>query len=101
MRRSIIAAGALALAAALLGQTPASAQQRTEIQFWHGLTQPLGGMLEQLAADFNGTQDRYRITATFILKPILRSTRIPLLLFRSSLRYYNYRLVGIRRLRSR
>ena len=65
MRRSIIAAGALALAAALLGQTPASAQQRTEIQFWHGLTQPLGGMLEQLAADFNGTQDRYRITATF------------------------------------
>ena len=31
----------------------------------------------------------------YIYKPTLRSTRIPLLLFRSSLRYYNYRNKGL------
>ena len=65
MRRRSIAAGAIALASAKLVPTPARAQQRTEVQFWHGLTQPLGGMLEQLATDFNAAQDRYRVAATF------------------------------------
>lgn len=61
MRRSIMA-GALALGLA----APAAAQQQpVEIQFWHGLTQPLGGMLEQIAADFNASQTRYRVNATF------------------------------------
>ncbi|PZP43406.1 MAG: sn-glycerol-3-phosphate ABC transporter substrate-binding protein UgpB [Azospirillum brasilense] len=72
MRRRSVAAGALALASAplasaLLGR-PALAQgagNRTELQFWHGLTQPLGGMLEQIAADFSESQDKFRINASF------------------------------------
>jgi len=60
MRRSIMA-GALALGLA----APAGAQQPIEIQFWHGLTQPLGGMLEQIAADFNASQQQYRVVASF------------------------------------
>ena len=35
------------------------------IEFWHGLTQPLGGMLEQIAADFNASQSEYKINASF------------------------------------
>jgi len=61
MRRTILA-GAVALGLS----TPAAAQQQPiEIQFWHGLTQPLGGMLEQIAADFNASQSQYRVVATF------------------------------------
>ncbi len=60
LRRSIMA-GAVALGLA----APATAQQPVEIQFWHGLTQPLGGMLEQIAADFNASQTRYRVNASF------------------------------------
>ena len=37
----------------------------------------------------------------YILKPTLRSTYIPLLLFRSSFRYCDYRPAGARRPRSR
>jgi len=61
MRRTILA-GAIALGLA----TPAAAQQQpVEIQFWHGLTQPLGGMLEQIAADFNASQTQVRVVASF------------------------------------
>ncbi|WP_376091519.1 sn-glycerol-3-phosphate ABC transporter substrate-binding protein UgpB [Roseomonas sp. CCTCC AB2023176] len=69
MLRRSIAAGALALAAAFA--TPASAQQApapqnvVEIQFWHGLTQPNGGLLEQIATDFNNSQNRYRVVPSF------------------------------------
>ncbi|HEV8664154.1 MAG TPA: sn-glycerol-3-phosphate ABC transporter substrate-binding protein UgpB [Candidatus Methylomirabilis sp.] len=41
------------------------AQAATEITFWYGLTQPLGGMLDQIAADFNASQTKYRVNATF------------------------------------
>ena len=64
MFRRMLLAGAVALGLAGAA-TPAAAQQPVEIQFWHGLTQPLGGMLEQIAADFNASQNRYRINATF------------------------------------
>jgi sn-glycerol 3-phosphate transport system substrate-binding protein len=64
MLRRTIMAGAVALGLAG-GAVPAAAQQPVEIQFWHGLTQPLGGMLEQIAADFNASQNRYRIQASF------------------------------------
>ena len=63
MRRRMMAAGALALA--MTAGAAQAQQQPVEIQFWHGLTQPLGGMLEQIAADFNGTQNRFRIQASF------------------------------------
>jgi sn-glycerol 3-phosphate transport system substrate-binding protein len=61
MLRRTIMAGAVAFGLA----APAAAQQPVEIQFWHGLTQPLGGMLEQIAADFNASQTRYRVNASF------------------------------------
>jgi sn-glycerol 3-phosphate transport system substrate-binding protein len=63
MRRRLLAAGAFALA---MSTGAAQAQQQpVEIQFWHGLTQPLGGMLEGIAEDFNRSQNRFRVVATF------------------------------------
>ncbi|MBI2081378.1 MAG: sn-glycerol-3-phosphate ABC transporter substrate-binding protein UgpB [candidate division NC10 bacterium] len=47
------------------GLSPAPAQAVTEITFWYGLTQPLGGMLDQIAADFNASQTKYRVNASF------------------------------------
>ncbi len=43
---------------------PANAQ-KIELQFWHGLAQPLGGILEKIAADFNASQNIYNVNATF------------------------------------
>lgn len=61
--RRFVAAAALAIAGTFAA--PALAQQRVEIDFWHGLTQPLGGMLEQIAADFNASQPRFQVNARF------------------------------------
>ncbi len=49
-------------APALVAQAPG---QRVQIEFWHGLTQPTGGMLEGIAADFNASQTRYQVNASF------------------------------------
>jgi sn-glycerol 3-phosphate transport system substrate-binding protein len=49
----------------VLGPAPTGAQQRVEVEFWHGLTQPLGGILEKIAADFNASQSKYQVNATF------------------------------------
>lgn len=63
MLRRMFMAGAVALG--LAGATAASAQQPVEIQFWHGLTQPNGGILEGIANDFNASQSRYRVVPSF------------------------------------
>jgi sn-glycerol 3-phosphate transport system substrate-binding protein len=63
MFRRTLTAGAVALG--LVGALPAQAQQPVEIQFWHGLTQPLGGMLEGYANEFNQSQNRFRVVASF------------------------------------
>ncbi|WP_159349326.1 sn-glycerol-3-phosphate ABC transporter substrate-binding protein UgpB [Roseomonas harenae] len=65
MRRRQLAAGAIALASLFAMPFTARAQQPIEIQFWHGLNQPLGGMLEQLATDFNGSQAAYKVVPSF------------------------------------
>jgi sn-glycerol 3-phosphate transport system substrate-binding protein len=71
MKRRLLAASALlagltAAGLGLPGQQRAAAQQPpVEIQFWHGLAQPLGGMLEGIANDFNQSQNRYRIVSSF------------------------------------
>jgi sn-glycerol 3-phosphate transport system substrate-binding protein len=60
--------GRILLAAAVLLCFGGSARAQTapvQIEFWHGLTQPLGGMLEQIAADFNASQTQYKVNATY------------------------------------
>ena len=52
------------IAAALIA-VPAQAQQKVQVEFWHGLTQPLGGILENVAAGFNASQSKYQVNATF------------------------------------
>jgi sn-glycerol 3-phosphate transport system substrate-binding protein len=61
IRRTLLGAAALVA----LTVAPAGAQQRVAIDFWHGLAQPLGGMLEQIAADFNASQQRFQINPSF------------------------------------
>lgn len=52
--------------AVLLGALGAAqAQPRTQVEFWHGLAQPLGGILEQIVADFNAAQAHYQVNASF------------------------------------
>jgi len=50
---------------ATLAPARSEAQQRVQVDFWHGLTQPLGGILEKVAADFNASQSKYQVNATF------------------------------------
>ncbi len=38
---------------------------RVQVDFWHGLGRPLGGILEDIAAEFNASQTRYHVNATF------------------------------------
>ncbi len=57
-----------AVALGLVGGFPlpsADAQPRVQVDFWHGLTQPLGRILEKVAADFNASQGKYQVNATF------------------------------------
>lgn len=64
LRRSLgkaaIAAAAVPVAAPALAQGGP-----VEISFWHGLAQPLGGILEGIANQFNESQRRFRIVSSF------------------------------------
>src|SRR5689334_10996144 len=53
-----------AAVALVLGCGAASAEP-VQVEFWHGLPQPLGGLLEQIVADFNASQAQYKVNATF------------------------------------
>lgn len=65
MLRRSLGQAALAVAAAPLA-APALAQGGpVELQFWHGLPQPLGGLLEKLVSDFNASQTGVRIAPSF------------------------------------
>ena len=55
----------VALVATALVPSPAAAQQKVQVDFWHGLTQPLGGILEQIVTDFNASQAKYQVNASF------------------------------------
>src|SRR5258707_10438850 len=60
--------GKIGLAVAVLLGLGGVARAQTapvQIEFWHGLTQPLGGMLEQIVADFNASQTGYKVNASF------------------------------------
>jgi sn-glycerol 3-phosphate transport system substrate-binding protein len=65
MLRRTFGKAALAASVAPIA-TPALAQGGpVEIQFWHGLAQPLGGILEGIANQFNESQRRFRIVSSF------------------------------------
>ena len=54
---------ALAVAAAFGLSAPAFAE--TEITWWHAMGGALGETVNQIAADFNASQDDYTITPVF------------------------------------
>ena len=60
--RLILAAGSAVALALLAG--PAAAQ-KIQLEFWHGLPQPLGGQLEQVVQGFNASQDKVQVNPTF------------------------------------
>jgi sn-glycerol 3-phosphate transport system substrate-binding protein len=64
-RRTLL--GTTAAAAGLVAAPyVARAQNRKiEVTFWHGLTQPLGGILESVVAGFNASQNNFQVNATF------------------------------------
>jgi len=56
----------LTVAGAAVVSQPATGQgQRVTIEFWHGLGQPGGGILEGFATEFNNSQTQYRVNATY------------------------------------
>ena len=62
-RMAVLAVGLFAIAC--LVPAPSGAQQKVQVEFWHGLTQPLGGILEKVVTDFNASQAKYQVNATF------------------------------------
>ena len=54
---------ALALGAACL--LPAAAQAQTEIQWWHSMSGALGEWVNDLAQEFNASQQDYRVVPTY------------------------------------
>jgi sn-glycerol 3-phosphate transport system substrate-binding protein len=64
-RRHLAILVALALAITVFSAPPTRAQSRVQVEFWHGLAQPLGGLLEKIAADFNASQTQYQVNPSF------------------------------------
>jgi sn-glycerol 3-phosphate transport system substrate-binding protein len=62
MRRVILAA---ATAATLLAMTGAAAAQAIELQWWHAMTAANAAVVNQIAADFNASQDEYKVAPVF------------------------------------
>lgn len=53
------------LAALALGLSTTTAFAQTEINWWHGMGGHLGDVVNQIATDFNASQDEYAITPVF------------------------------------
>lgn len=64
-RRRLAAATALAPLAAAALVRGARAQGRTEIQFWHAMTSPLGDVVADIVKKFNESQARYTVVPVF------------------------------------
>jgi sn-glycerol 3-phosphate transport system substrate-binding protein len=64
MRRRFLAKAGLA-AAAIAATHTARAQAPVEIQFWHGMPQPLGGQIEEIVAGFNASQQGVKVVPSF------------------------------------
>ena len=57
--------GLLLAVTAVAAVAPSGAQQKVQVEFWHGLAQPLGGILEKIVADFNASQSQYQVNPSF------------------------------------
>ncbi len=64
-RRNLAILVALVLATTVFTVPPTRAQSRVQVEFWHGLAQPLGGLLEKIATDFNAAQTQYQVNPSF------------------------------------
>ena len=65
-RRSFtLLVGLLLAVTAVAAVAPSGAQQKVQVEFWHGLPQPLGGILEKIVADFNASQSQYQVNPSF------------------------------------
>jgi sn-glycerol 3-phosphate transport system substrate-binding protein len=64
-RHSALLVGFVLAVATLTAVLPSGAQSRTQIEFWYGLGQPLGGLIEKIVADFNASQSQYQVNASF------------------------------------
>ena len=64
-RRNLAILVALVLATSVFTAPPTRAQSRVQVEFWHGLAQPLGGLLEKIATDFNAAQTQYQVNPSF------------------------------------
>src|SRR5258708_26459719 len=62
-RRTLLASTAAGLVAAPFVARAQS--QKVQVNFWHGLGQPLGGILEAVVAGFNGSPTSFQGNATF------------------------------------
>ena len=57
--------GVLLAVTAVAAVAPSGAQSKVQVEFWHGLAQPLGGILEKIVADFNASQSQYQVNPSF------------------------------------
>ena len=64
-RRNLAVLVALVLATAVFAAPPTRAQSRVQVDFWYGLGQPLGGLIEKIVADFNASQTQYQVNPSF------------------------------------
>jgi len=62
--RALLAAAALGLASLSATTQPAEAEP-VEINFWHAMGGQLGQMVDKFAADFNASQNDYKINAVY------------------------------------
>ncbi|MEL6792775.1 MAG: extracellular solute-binding protein, partial [Pseudomonadota bacterium] len=62
MKKSLFAA--LAAASFIVGATAAQAE-KVEVNFWHAMGGQLGERVDQMAADFNASQETYQVNAIY------------------------------------
>lgn len=62
MKHTLIAAAAAALIA---GGAHAASHAKVEVNFWHAMGGQLGERVDQMAADFNASQDKYQVNAVY------------------------------------
>ena len=62
LSRIVLLAAGIALIVSL-AVPGVEAQQKVQVEFWHGLSQPEGGILEKVVSDFNASQGKYQVNA--------------------------------------